>query len=424
VRGEGAGMLVLKKLSAAERDGDHIYGLIRGSAENHGGRAQSLTAPNPKAQAALLKRVYTQAGIDPRTVSYIEAHGTGTPLGDPIEVNALKSAFAELGGEGLPAGYCGLGSVKTNIGHLELAAGVAGVIKVLLQFKHKTLVKSLHSEQVNPYIQLEGSPFYIVQRNQPWERLKDEDGNELPRRAGVSSFGFGGVNAHVILEEYIAREAARVAMPVSSAKPAIVVLSAKNDERLKEQAEQLLEAVQARELSDADLADVAYTLQIGREAMEVRLGLLVDSMATLKDKLRAVLDGRDVAGVYEGHIKRGKEAQDGSVGLDAAQWVADGHYGKLLESWVKGLAFDWRKLYGETKPRRISLPTYPFAKERYWITSTKPSVEEPQEKNLVNEVDEHALYGALIDGIKEGELTVEEAIRELERMGITFDEPA
>ncbi|PIS99323.1 hypothetical protein TSA1_00015, partial [Bradyrhizobium nitroreducens] len=153
VRGEGVGLLLLKPLGAAQRDGDHIHGLIRGSAENHGGKANSLTAPNPAAQAELIKEAMRRAEVDPRTVNYIEAHGTGTPLGDPIEIQGLKSAFAELseGGEALPGGYCGLGSIKSNVGHLELAAGVAGVIKVLLQMKHQTLARSLHSEEINPY---------------------------------------------------------------------------------------------------------------------------------------------------------------------------------------------------------------------------------------------------------------------------------
>ncbi|EIW16728.1 type I polyketide synthase, partial [Pelosinus fermentans] len=206
VRGEGAGMLLLKKLKDAESAGDHIYGIIKGTAENHGGRANSLTAPNPKAQAKLLETAYTKAGIDPRTVTYIEAHGTGTELGDPIEINGLKAAFKELyeatGDAGVTNNHCGLGSVKTNIGHLELAAGVAGVIKVLLQLQHKTLVKSLHCDKVNPYIQLTDSPFYIVQEKREWKSLQDETGKEIPRRGGVSSFGFGGVNAHVVIEEY------------------------------------------------------------------------------------------------------------------------------------------------------------------------------------------------------------------------------
>ncbi|MCP4717038.1 MAG: polyketide synthase, partial [Deltaproteobacteria bacterium] len=173
VRGEGVGMLFLKRLGDAEQSGDHIYGVIRGTAENHGGRANSLTAPNPKAQTELLKAAYKKAGLDPRTIGYIEAHGTGTELGDPIEIEGLKAAFKELyqtnGAFDLTEAHCGLGSVKTNIGHLELAAGVAGVIKVLLQLKHKTIVKSLHCDTVNPYIKLEKSPFYIAKESREWK---------------------------------------------------------------------------------------------------------------------------------------------------------------------------------------------------------------------------------------------------------------
>ncbi|OEV07594.1 polyketide synthase, partial [Streptomyces nanshensis] len=199
-RGEGVGILVLKRLSAAVRDGDHVYGVVRGSAVNHGGRANSLTAPNPRAQADLVVGAWSRAGVDPRSVGYVEAHGTGTGLGDPVEVNGLKAAFAELyerwGVSGVGEAHCGLGSVKTNIGHLELASGVAGVIKVLLQMRHRTLVGSLHGESVNPYVRLEGSPFRLVREREPWQAVRDENGRELPRRAGVSSFGFGGANAH------------------------------------------------------------------------------------------------------------------------------------------------------------------------------------------------------------------------------------
>src|SRR5437762_154858 len=249
VRGEGIGMLVLKKLSEAEQAGDHIYGVIRGSAENHGGRASSLTAPNPRAQADLLVAAYRKAGIDPRTVSYIEAHGTGTPLGDPIEINGLKSAWSELSetiGEGpMQEAICGIGSVKSNIGHLERAAGVVGVIKVLLQLQHKQVVKSLHCEQINPYIELKGSPFYIVQETREWGVPRDQDNYPLPRRAGVSAFGFGGVNAHVILEEYVPKP--QTILPKSEASPkAIILLSAKNEERLHEQVQRLLAWIQER----------------------------------------------------------------------------------------------------------------------------------------------------------------------------------
>ncbi len=376
VRGEGVGMLLLKKLSVARRDGDHIYALVRGSGVNHGGKATSLTAPNPKAQAALIASAYTGAGIDPATVGYIEAHGTGTVLGDPVEINALKSAFRDLyaaaGHAPAVEPHCGLGSVKSNIGHLEMAAGVAGVIKVLLQLRHQTLVKSLHCEEQNPYIQLEGSPFYLLQETRPWLPILDGHGRDLPRRAGISSFGIGGVNAHVIVEEY--RETDRRGAPGLAGRPAIIVLSARSELRLRDRARQLLCALDVQDRRDADLQDIAYTLQIGRDAMDARLGLAVTSIDELKAGLgRYVNDDADRQGLHVGVIARTSEARsafDGDEDLQAAigAWMDKGKYTRLLDAWVAGIAIDWRRLYGEAMPRRVSLPTYPFAKDQYWVT--------------------------------------------------------
>jgi polyketide synthase PksN len=377
VRGEGAGMLFLKKLKDAQRDKDHIYGVIIGAAENHGGRANSLTAPNPKAQADLLVTAYTRAGIDPRTVTYIEAHGTGTELGDPIEINGMKTAFQELyratGDSRVNGAHCGLGSVKTNIGHLELAAGIAGMIKVLLQMKNRTLVKSLHCETINPYIKLEDSPFYIVRETAEWKALKDPLGNDIPRRAGVSSFGFGGANAHVVIEEYIPAEPKQPPVVVAREKPALVVLSAKNEERLKEQARQLLSAIEERHLSDADLVDMAYTLQVGREAMDERLAMMVWSIKELQGKLAGFVRGQDgLDNVYRGQVRNNRELVEFINGNEEIRetyekWLKHKKYGKVLELWVKGARIDWHILYEDSKPRRISLPTYPFARERYWV---------------------------------------------------------
>ncbi len=224
VRGEGVGIVVLKRLSEAIRDGDSIYAVVRGTAINHGGRANSLTAPNTAAQADVVARAYARSGVDPATVGYIEAHGTGTPLGDPVEINALKQVFGARKPGTEP---CGLGSVKTNIGHLELAAGIAGVIKVVMQLRHRTLVPSLKSQPPNPYIDFSGSPFFVVQERQPWRSMRDAEGRELPRRAGVSGFGLGGVNAHVVLEEYVDRRS----LPQSSDE-VVVPLSARNASRL------------------------------------------------------------------------------------------------------------------------------------------------------------------------------------------------
>ncbi|WGV33690.1 SDR family NAD(P)-dependent oxidoreductase [Paenibacillus polymyxa] len=378
VRGEGAGMLFLKKLKDAEKDGDHIYGVIRGTAVNHGGRANSLTAPNPRAQADVLVNAYTKAGIDPRTVSYIEAHGTGTELGDPIEINGLKAAFKELyentEGPGITESHCGLGSVKTNIGHLELASGIAGVIKVLLQLKHKKLVKSLHCDAINPYIKLEGSPFYIVQEAQEWKPQRDTRGENILRRAGVSSFGFGGANAHLVIEEYIPGKQEQNSITLTTPKSAIVVLSAKSEGQLQEQAQLLLAAIGEHPFTDSSLVDIAYTLQVGREAMEERLAFVAGSLRELEEKLKGFVEGRDgIHGLYVGHDKRHREEnrarEDGEgAGTAIDVLVSEGSYGKIADLWVKGVVIDWALLYGEAKPNRISLPTYPFAKERYCIT--------------------------------------------------------
>ncbi|MGW1373518.1 SDR family NAD(P)-dependent oxidoreductase [Streptomyces sp. NPDC002446] len=379
-RGEGVGMLVLKRLSAAERDGDHVYGLIRSTAENHGGRSNSLTAPNPKAQAALIRRAYRTAGIDPRTVGYIEAHGTGTKLGDPVEINGLKSAFRELyeeQGAVVEGAHCGIGSVKTNIGHLELAAGVAGVIKVLLQMRHRTLVESLHCDTVNPYIDLDGSPFHLVREQQPWPAPRDAQGRELPRRAGVSSFGFGGVNAHVVLEEYVPPSVPQV----GTQDPVAVVLSAPEPDMLRARARQLADWIDAGRLGEADLPDLAHTLQVGRVAMDERLAFLTPSLTDLRERLGAFLDGGTAQGLHTGRAQRqgpwNELAADDDIALAIDSWIAKGKLGRLLKLWVTGFDVDWRRLYAGRPARRIPLPVYPFKLQRYWIADAKGTTRAP-----------------------------------------------
>lgn len=247
VRGEGAGAVLLKPLSKAQKDGDYIYAVIKASSVNHGGRANSLTAPNPNAQAELIIDAWEKSGIDPTTISYIEAHGTGTSIGDPIEINGLNKAFTELyrkwnkqPGE---KARCGIGSVKSNIGHLETAAGIAGVMKIILSMKHGLIPGNLHFKELNPYINLNKTPFFIINKTTKWERLKGGVSGEIPRRAGISSFGFGGVNSHIVLEEYLndiyeADDAVK--------DPQVIVLSAKNEKRLKDYARNFISWIQNR----------------------------------------------------------------------------------------------------------------------------------------------------------------------------------
>ena len=222
VPGEGAGAVLLKPLSAAIADGDHIHGVIRGSALNHGGQGAGYTVPNPKAQSSVIRKALAVSGVEPRTIGYIEAHGAGTSLGDPVEIRGLMESF----GSDTP---CPIGSVKSNIGHLESAAGIAAVTKVLLQLQHGEFAPSLHAQRLNPNIDWEHTPFFVQQEAAAWERKGD-----APRRASVSSFGAGGANAHLILEEYSA-PAHEV-----SAGPQIVALSARNRERLQESSRRLL----------------------------------------------------------------------------------------------------------------------------------------------------------------------------------------
>jgi polyketide synthase PksN len=366
VPGEGVGAVLLKPLARAIEDGDRIHGVIKASAINHGGKTNGYTVPNPNAQAELIERAIRQAGIPAAAISYIEAHGTGTALGDPIEIAGLAKAFGEVA-----PGRCAIGSAKSNIGHCESAAGIAGLTKVLLQMKHATLVKSLHSDELNPNIDFQHTPFVVQRERGPWKRpVVEHQGQhkEYPRIAGISSFGAGGANAHLIVQEY---EGPRQ-VPRAPAIPPLIVLSARNEEQVKERAQQLLQALRHGDLDDAGLAGVAYTLQVGREAMDARLGLRADSPAQAIDKLERWLAGRPVDGLHQGHARRQRDAlASNACGEDrqpaANADSAQGRYEPLLDAWVKGAATDWRALHGDAPPRRVGLPTYPFARDRHWV---------------------------------------------------------
>jgi polyketide synthase PksN len=373
VPGEGVGAVLLKPLSKAIADGDHIYGIIKGTAINHGGKTNGYTVPNPNAQSGVIRQVFKESGIHPRTISYVEAHGTGTSLGDPIEVAGLNKSFQEYTTD---KQFCAIGSAKSNIGHCESAAGIAGVTKILLQLKNHQLVPSLHSKVQNPGIDFSNTPFIVQQELAEWKRPV-VDGQEYPRRAGISSFGAGGSNSHILIEEYISDNQKRPSITINARNLAMIVLSAKNEDRLKEQVKRLLFSIQEQQFSDANLVDMAYTLQVGREAMEDRLAVMVGSINELEEKLKGFIEGQDdVEGLYRGQVKPNKEAlavfvadEDMVATIDA--WISKGKFEKLLALWVKGLNWDWNKLYGNSKPRRISLPTYPFAQERYWVPEIK-----------------------------------------------------
>ncbi|MBN2532033.1 MAG: SDR family NAD(P)-dependent oxidoreductase [Spirochaetales bacterium] len=372
VRSEGCAVLVLKLLSSAIIDRDHIYGIIRGSCVNHNGRTSSLTAPSADSQAELLIETYSSANVDPGTISYIETHGTGTELGDPIEIESLKKAFHELqkrqGTQGNNKVHIGLGSVKTATGHLESASGMAGIIKVLLSMKNKVIPGNIHLREVNPYIKLDDSPFYLVKDTIQWERLKDDSNNPIPRRAGVSSFGFGGVNAHMIIEEY---EETGPRHNNTVHVPQVIILSAKNDARLKEYARKLLQYLEnkrARNTNNAlpDIRDIAYTLQTGRDTMPSRLACIVSDVPELVEMLHQYCSGQaDIKYLYTGNVKTTEKISEDIINM--GMLIKKQDMALLAKLWVSGAEIDWMLFYHTDKPRRLSLPTYPFARERYWI---------------------------------------------------------
>ncbi|HEU0076015.1 MAG TPA: type I polyketide synthase, partial [Longimicrobiaceae bacterium] len=270
--GSGVALVVLKRLDDALADGDTIHAVVRGSAiNNDGAQKVGFTAPSVDGQAAVIEEALAVGDVDPATIGFVEAHGTGTDLGDPIEVAALTQAFGEVG----RTQFCALGSVKTNIGHLDAAAGTAGMIKAVLALEHGEIPPTLHYTAPNPKIDFASSPFFVNTELRRW------DTDDHPRRAGVSSFGIGGTNAHVVLEEPPATEPSEAARPWH-----LLVLSAKTTPALEAATDRL--AAHLRAHPEQELADVAHTLQVGRRALEHRRVLVArdreDAAAALESR--------------------------------------------------------------------------------------------------------------------------------------------
>lgn len=262
VAGQGAGLVVLKRLDKAEEDGDHIYAVIKGSAINNDGALKvGYTAPGVEGQAKVIQAAQSNANMDPETITYIETHGTATPLGDPIEISALTQAFEA---KTTKKQFCAIGSVKTNIGHLDTAAGMAGLIKTIQALKHKQIPPTLHYEAPNPQIDFMSTPFFVNTELKKWKRFN------TPRRAGVSSFGIGGTNAHIVLEE------APIHEPSQKARSwRLICLSAKTTSALETMTANFVDYLKKN--ADLNLSDIAYTLQIGRKEFQYRRILVCQS---------------------------------------------------------------------------------------------------------------------------------------------------
>ncbi|CAG7645190.1 condensation domain-containing protein [Actinacidiphila bryophytorum] len=360
--GEGVGVVVLKRYHDAVADGDHVYGVIRGWGTNQDGATNGITAPSARSQERLERQVYDRFGIDPARIGMVEAHGSATPLGDPIEFQALTRAFAASTDR---TSYCAIGSIKSNIGHTTSAAGVAGVLRVLLALRHRTIPPSVNFERANPAIDLDNSPFYLNTRPVPWSAPQDG-----PRTAAVSSFGLSGTNAHLVIEEAPATPAVRADRPAH-----LVVLSAQSAEQVRGQAQRLLAACTAR--ADLEIADVAFTLLTGRRHHRHRLACVVADLAELAEVLRGWLDqGRHPAAHVSDAAPRDRRDQRpalrrvGEQSLRAAATATGAeaveHLQVVADLYAQGYDLDYGELFGDGG-RRVPLPTYPFARERYWV---------------------------------------------------------
>lgn len=399
VRGEGCVSFLLKPLSQAEADGDHIHGVILGSAVNHGGKVNTLTTPNPNAQTEVVVNAWKQAGVDPRSITTMEAHGTGTALGDPIEIKALRSAFEKLYKDyGLDSTkiekHCGIGSVKSNIGHLEFAAGVSGMAKILKAMQNEKMPESIHYNTLNPYIQLDKSPFYIIDETKHWHRPEMESGEIAPRRAGVSSFGFGGVNCHVALEEYKSQR-----NTIADKGPKAVMLSAKSSDALKLMVTNL--SAHIDKCPDVQLGDIAYTLSCGRESMNERLLFVVSNLSELKQALNSDITVQQAGRIYRNNSEGGKSSlaflknRQDVLGFEE-ELIKANNIDELSRYWVAGLDFNWQDT-DYAQGSRIPLPTYPFEKTRHWIGS-EDSAKSGDQNNLDDKFDEDIL-ALMRDGV-------------------------
>ncbi|MCP4657482.1 MAG: polyketide synthase, partial [bacterium] len=281
VRGEGCGVLVLKPLADAQRDRDDIVAVLKGSAVNQDGRTNGLTAPNGLSQEAVIAEALADARVEPARIDLVEAHGAGTSLGDPIEMNALKNALTPGRPPDRP---CRISSVKTNIGHLEAAAGVMGLIKTALSLRHEEMPPHLHLKKLNPHIRIGDAPLSIPTTSRPWPR------GDRARLAGVSSFGFGGTNAHVILSEAPLPRASKEVEAAAPPRELPFTISAKSDAALAALAKRYIDWLERR--PETPLADLCFSANTGRARLDHRLAVVADSTARLRERLRVFTRGR------------------------------------------------------------------------------------------------------------------------------------
>lgn len=381
VPGEGVGVLVLKRLSDALADGDHIHGVIAGSGVNQDGSTNGITAPSSQSQVRLETSIYSRFEIDPATIQVIEAHGTGTPLGDSIEVSALKQVFKKYTDK---QSFCAIGSVKSNLGHAAGAAGVIGIIKLLLALRHQQIPPSINFKSTGPAINLDASPFYVNTELQKWPCDVGE-----PRRAAISSFGFSGTNAHLVLESAPESVATKLEKPAY-----LIALSAQTEKQLRNQVKNLRLYLMTHQ--SIHLGDLSFTLLAGRTHFPIRLACVVTGQNDLLSRLDRWYDEEDETDVfvYKGERKEASERpslkrfanqclQDCSDEFSSGNPDAEIYKENLTtvaELHVQGYDLDIHKLYS-ANDSRLSLPTYPFERNSYWVKTDEHTLQKNEPRD-------------------------------------------
>ncbi|WP_157787699.1 SDR family oxidoreductase, partial [Chlorogloeopsis fritschii] len=403
VSGEGAAAIILKPLRDALSDRDRIYGIIKGSAINHNGSSNGLSAPNPRAQADLILDAYQYSGVNPEHITYVETHGTGTSLGDPIEIQGLTEAFRTYTNK---SAYCAIGAVKSNIGHLEPASGLAGLVKVLLAMKHGQIPPTLHIQEPNPYLDLETTPFYISDRLRPWQPANGK------KYAAISAFGMGGTNAHVVLQE---APTPKLERSPQDRLAHIFTLSARSTEALQNLVGRYLTFLTTD--TETDLRDICFTANTGRTHFRHRLAVVVNSKEQLLDKLHNFASKQEQTSLSAAQIFTDSIANNTALAEVIAklqqlptpaqallsQWcqgsfftdnilphlaaelkieanqalkLAESEYGELFavlaHLYCQGVEVDWDAVEQGFVRQRVALPTYPFERQRCWIEEGTP----------------------------------------------------
>jgi acyl transferase domain-containing protein/acyl-CoA synthetase (AMP-forming)/AMP-acid ligase II len=368
--GEGIVVLLMKPLDKAIYDGDYIHGVIKGSAVNHDGRSLRLTAPNPEAQENVLLAAWADAGITPEQLSYIECHGTGTKVGDPIEIDSLVRAFSHYTDK---KQFCAIGSVKSNLGHLLDCSGITGLAKAILSLEHAQIPPSINFQQPNALINFIDSPLYVNTTLKAWNPSVGK------RYCGISSFGISGVNCHMVLEEAPDQTA-----PEGNSKEndvEIFTLSAKSETALLNTMKAYVSYLKSNK--DKDFTSICYTSNTGKRAYQYRVALLSESGKDLRSKLIKLCEGglEAVTGlkdVWYGKVSSAKKDDT----IDSFKYVPGdkrAHLTALCEAYVKGSPVDWKALYGEVSIARTEVPAYQFDRKSCWLKYPITAVKEPSD---------------------------------------------